>query len=189
MDRHDRNGSEVGLDDTRNVIQKDKNHRFHIITEGVYPQSEKEVALSADAKELFGIKVGDRITLNTPAGVLEYTVSGFYEDDTEFNDIIEGSCVYMNREAFDEVRSLNGVEASSQFYIRFEKEKGLKKTIAEMKEQYNLTDENVKENTAVLSLLGASTDERVNDLYPLANCLFCNHIDCRCFNDLRLHEQ
>lgn len=30
MDRHDRNGSEVGLDDTRNVIQK--NHRFHIIT-------------------------------------------------------------------------------------------------------------------------------------------------------------
>lgn len=114
----------------------------------------------------------DRIALNTPAGVLEYTVSGFYEDDTEFNDIIEGSCVYMNREAFDEVRSLNGVEASSQFYIRFEKEKGLKKTIAEMKEQYNLTDENVKENTAVLSLLGASTDERVSDLYPLAITCF-----------------
>ena len=141
-------------------------------TEGAYPQSGKEVALSADAKELFGIKVKDRIALNTPAGVLEYTVSGFYEDDTEFNDIIEGSCVYMNREAFDEVRSLNGVEASSQFYIRFEKEKGLKKTIAEMKEQYNLTDENVKENTAVLSLLGASTDERVSDLYPLAITCF-----------------
>ena len=116
--------------------------------------------------------MGDKITLNTPAGVLEYTVSGFYEDDTEFNDIIEGSCVYMNREAFDEVRSLNGVEALSQFYIRFEKEKGLKKTIAEMKEQYNLTDENVEENTAVLSLLGASTDERVSDLYPLAITCF-----------------
>lgn len=80
--------------------------------------------------------------------------------------------MYMNREAFDEVRSLNGVEASSQFYIRFEKEKGLKKTIAEMKEQYNLTDENVEENTAVLSLLGASTDERVSDLYPLAITCF-----------------
>lgn len=136
--------------------------------EGSYPQSEKEAALSADAKELFGIKTGDSITLNTPAGVFEYTVSGFYEDDTEFNDIIEGSCVYMNREAFDEVRSLNGVEASFQFYIRFGKENGLKKTIAEMKEQYNLTDENVKENTAVLSLLGASTNESVGDLYPLA---------------------
>lgn len=35
MDRHDRNGSEVGLDDIRNVIQKDKKHRFHIITGGI----------------------------------------------------------------------------------------------------------------------------------------------------------
>lgn len=140
--------------------------------EGSYPQNENEVAFSADAKELFGIKAGDSITLSTPEGVLEYTVSGFYEDDTEFNDIIEGSCVYMNREAFDEVRSLNGVEASSQFYIRFEKENGLKKTIAEMKEQYNLTDENVEENTAVLSLLGASTNESVNGLYPLAIACF-----------------
>ena len=141
-------------------------------TEGVYPQNENEVALSADAKELFSVKIGDEITLDTPVGDVKYTISGFYEDDTEFNDIIEGSCVYMNREAFDEVRSLNGVEASSQFYIRFEKEKGLKKTIAEMKEQYNLMDENVEENTAVLSLLGASTDERVRDLYPLAITCF-----------------
>lgn len=141
-------------------------------TEGSYPQNENEVALSADAKELFGIKIGDSITLNTPAEVFEYTVSGFYEDDTEFNDIIEGSCVYMNREAFDKVRSLNGVEASSQFYIRFQKENGLKKTIAKMKEQYNLTSENVIENTAVLSLLGASTNESINGLYPLAAACF-----------------
>lgn len=35
MDRHYRNGAEVGLNDTRNVIQKDKNHRFHLITGGV----------------------------------------------------------------------------------------------------------------------------------------------------------
>lgn len=33
-------------------------------TEGNYPQNEKEVVLSADAKELFGVKVGDSITLN-----------------------------------------------------------------------------------------------------------------------------
>lgn len=141
-------------------------------TEGSYPQNENEVALITDAKELFGIKIGDSITLNTPAGVFEYAVSGFCEDDTEFNDIIEGSCVYMNREAFDEVRSLNDVEASSQFYIRFQKENGLKKTIAKMKEQYNLTSENVIENTAVLSLLGASTNESINGLYPLAAACF-----------------
>jgi len=141
-------------------------------TDGAYPQNEKEVALSADAKELFGIKVGDGITLTTPAGDFDYTVSGFYEDDTEFNRIIDGSCVYMNRGAFDEIRSLNGAEPASQFYIRFQKENGLKKTIADIKQQYNLTSDNVNENMAVLGMLGASSNESMNQLYPLAAVCF-----------------
>lgn len=141
-------------------------------TEGAYPQNETEVALSADAKELYNIEVGDSITLNTPSGDFDYTVSGFYEDDTEFNSIIDGSCVYMNRAAFDEVRSSNGVEPASQYYIRFQSERGLKKAIADVKEQYSLTSENINENTAILSLLGASSNESINGLYPLAAVSF-----------------
>lgn len=141
-------------------------------TEGVYPQNENEVALSADAKELFRVKIGDEITLDTPVGDVKYTISGFYEDDTEFNDIIGGCCVFMNRKTFDEIRRLNGVESESQFYIRFQNENGLKKTIADMMQQYNLTAENVKENTAVLGMLGASSNESVNELYPLAAACF-----------------
>ena len=141
-------------------------------TEGVYPQNENEVALSADAKELFSVKIGDEITLDTPMGDVKYTISGFYEDDTEYNDIIGGCCVFMNRKAFDEIRRLNGVESESQFYIRFQNENGLKKTIADMMQQYNLTAENVKENTAVLGMLGASSNESVNGLYPLAVACF-----------------
>ena len=141
-------------------------------TEGVYPQNENEVALSADAKELFSVKIGDEITLDTPMGDVKYTISGFYEDDTEYNDIIGGCCVFMNRKAFDEIRRLNGIESASQFYIRFQNENGLKKTIADMMQQYNLTAENVKENTAVLGMLGASSNESVNGLYPLAVACF-----------------
>ena len=141
-------------------------------TEGVYPQNENEVALSADAKELFSVKIGDEITLDTPVGDVKYTISGFYEDDTEFNDIIGGCCVFMNRKTFDEIRRLNGVESESQFYIRFQNENGLKKTIADMMQQYNLTAENVKENTAVLGMLGASSNESVNELYPSAAACF-----------------
>lgn len=141
-------------------------------TEGVYPQNENEVALSADAKELFSVKIGDEITLDTPMGDVKYTISGFYEDDTEYNDIIGGCCVFMNRKAFDEIRRLNGIESASQFYIRFQNENGLKKTIADIMQQYNLTAENVKENTAVLGMLGARSNESVNGLYPLAVACF-----------------
>ena len=140
--------------------------------EGSYPQNEKEVALSADAKELFNVQIGDNIILNTPAGDFNYTISGFYEDDEDFNDIIDGTCMYMCRATFDEVRSLNGLESMSRFYVRFRNENGLKKTIADIKEQYSLTSENVNENTPVLSLLGASTNESVNALYPLAAACF-----------------
>lgn len=140
--------------------------------EGSYPQNEKEVALSADAKELFNVQIGDNIILNTPAGDFNYTISGFYEDDEDFNDIIDGTCVYMCRATFDEVRSLNGLESMSRFYVRFKNENGLKKTIANIQEQYSLTSENVSENTPVLSLLGASTNESINALYPLAVACF-----------------
>ena len=137
-------------------------------SEGSYPQTESEVALSMDAKELFGSKIGDRVILKTPEGDFEYTISGFYEDDKEFNDMIQGCCVYMNRTSFDEICSTNGVEEDSQFYIRFQKENGLKKTIENLKVQYHLTDE----NTAVLGFLGASSSETFNWLYPLvAVCL------------------
>ena len=140
--------------------------------EGSFPQTEKEVAVSADAKELLGVQLGGSIVLSTPAGDLSYTVSGFFEDDGEFNDIIDGVCVYMRRDAFDEVRELNGAEPASRFYIRFQSERGLKKAIADIKARYSLTTENVVENTAVLSLLGASSNESVNALYPLAISCF-----------------
>lgn len=140
--------------------------------EGSFPQTEKELAVSADAKELLGVQVGDSITLNTPAGDLSYTVSGFYADDGEFNDIIDGVCVYIRRDAFDEARELNGIEPAPQFYIRFQSEHGLKNTIADIKTRYSLTTENVIENTAVLSLLGASSNKSVNALYPLAIACF-----------------
>lgn len=136
--------------------------------EGSYPQNDKEVALSADAKELFGVEIGDNITLNTPVGELKFAISGFYEDDAEFNNIIEGTCVYMNRNSFEEICHLNEIEPVSQFYIRFRKENGLKKTIADMKQQYSLNDGDIVENKGVLSLLGASGNESVNGLYPLA---------------------
>lgn len=141
-------------------------------SEGSWPENETEAALSADAKELFHIEVGSRVVLNTPAGNLAYTVTGFYEDDEEFNDIIDGCCVYMNRTAFDKVCNLNGVEQEPQFYLRFEKERGLKKAIADLKEQYHLTSENVIENTGVLGMLGVSSSDSFKGIYPLAAVCF-----------------
>lgn len=136
--------------------------------EGTFPQNETEAALSADAKELFGYAVGDRITLHTPAGESSYTISGFYEDDEGLNQLLDGVCVYLNRAAFGQLCSQNGIAEDSMLYLRFASEHGLKKTIADFRQQYGLTGKNVTENTAVLGLLGASTSKTMTSFYPLA---------------------
>ena len=136
--------------------------------EGTFPQNEGEAALSADAKELFGLAVGDRVTLHTPAGDFDYTISGFYTDDADFNRLLGGVCVYLNRAAFGQLCSRNGIAEDAVLYLRFASERGLKKTIADFRQQYGLTGKNVTENTAVLGLLGASTSKTMASFYPLA---------------------
>ena len=140
--------------------------------EGSYPQNDKEIALSADAKELSGFHIGDNITLNTPSGNVDFTVSAFYQDDTELNERIDGYCAYMGQTAFGTICNLNGEDVSPKYYIQFTKDTNLRKVIADIKEQYGLQDENIDENTAVLGLTGASSNETVKNFYSLAAVCF-----------------
>lgn len=140
--------------------------------EGSYPVMDHEIALSADAKELFGVKVGDGVTLQTPAGAFDVTVSAFYEDDTEWNEIIDGCCVYLNRSAFRTICNSSGIDAATKYYLRFYKNADIKNGIADIKGQYGLTAENLDENTAVLGLMGASSNETMKNLYPMIIACF-----------------
>lgn len=136
--------------------------------EGSYPQNDNEILLSIDAKNLFEVGVNDTITLNTPAGDFHYIISGFCEDDTEFNNSIDGICMYMNRNTFYEIYSLNGVVSEPVYYIQFQDNVNFGKAIADIKEQYSLANENVEENMAVLGLSGASSNKIVKNIYLLA---------------------
>lgn len=141
-------------------------------TEGAFPQNDGEAMLSMDAQSKFGIHAGDRISLNTPAGDFDYTVSGFCEDEEDLNDIIDGFCVYMNREAFEKVRSSNGEEPQSAYYIQFKENTNLRKAIQEVRENYGIAEGKVGENTALLGLTGASGHKDVQGLYPMVIAVF-----------------
>lgn len=139
-------------------------------TEGSYPGDDSEAMLSADAKELFGVHTGDPVTVSTPAGDFNYTISGFCEDDTQFNKIINGSCIYINMSALNKISSVNNIEKNPVYYIQFKENEDLRKAVADVKEQYG--PENVDENTAVLGLSGASSNETAKNVYPLAAAAF-----------------
>lgn len=145
---------------------------WNCLEEGTYPQSDTEIMISMNAKNTLGVNIGDSITLTTPSGNMEYTISGFGSHDSEFNEIYDAFTVYMNRTALSKLCSINGINESPVYYIRFSSDSGITKRINEIKTDYGLTDEAVDENTALLAITGYSSNGYAQALYPLAAIVF-----------------
>ena len=142
------------------------------LEEGSYPQSDTEIMISLNAPKALGVNIGDSITLTTPSGNMEYTISGFGSHDTEFNEIYDAFTVYMNRAALSEICSKNDITESPVYYVRFSSDSGITKRIHEIKTDYALADEAVDENTALLAITGYSSNGYAQALYPLAAIVF-----------------
>lgn len=145
---------------------------YDCLEEGAYPQSDNEVMLSTNAKNILGVTIGDAVTVDTPSGSVDYTISGFGEHDPAFNKMYDAITVYMNRMAFSKVCELNNREVSPIYYIRFTTNRGTTNHINEIKKDFGLADEAIDENTALLGITGYSSNRYAQALYPLAAALF-----------------
>ena len=129
----------------------------HGMEEGRYPQSDDEIVLSSNAKLALNVQLGDSVTLYTPAGNTDFTVSGFGSDDKEY---FQGQtylvAVYMTQPAFTAVMERNGITSSPVCYVQFQSAAKASKAMSEIKENYNLPKESISENTAVMGIEGHS---------------------------------
>ena len=145
----------------------------HGMEEGSYPQSDGEVVLSSNAKLALNVQIGDNVTLYTPAGNADFTVSGFGSDDKEY---FQGQtylvAVYMTQPAFTAVMERNSITASPVCYVQFQSAAKAFKAMSEIQEQYNLPKESISENTAVMGIAGHSRNTSVNGFYQTAAILF-----------------
>ena len=142
------------------------------LKEGNYPLYDNEVMLSLNAKDALNIRLGDSIILNTPSGSMDFKVSGFGEHDSEFNRLFDTVTVYMNRSAFSKLSEANGRELSPVYYVHFKTDASVKKSIENLKKIEGITEENIKENTGVLGIIGYSNNKYAQNLYPVAGILF-----------------
>lgn len=143
------------------------------IEEGTYPQSDGEVVLSSNAKLALQVQCGDRITVDTPAGNTDFTVSGFGTDDKEY---YQGQtylvAVYMTPSAYNAIMEKNGITASPACYVQFQNASKASKAISELLRRYALPEDSVSENTAVMGIAGKSSSQSVNGFYETAAILF-----------------
>lgn len=141
------------------------------LTEGHFPIKENEILLSNRAKELISKNIGDTITIHTPAGDFDYTISGFGGDVTISTDAdIVGA--FLNWDSFRDLVEAEGSKLAPVFYVRFAENVNIRKAIAELRQTEGFTAETLSENTALLGLTGFSSDSYMMGIYLVAAILF-----------------
>lgn len=142
--------------------------------EGTYPQNDHEVMLNEIAGERLGVRVGDSITIHTPAGDFDYAVTGFCVDEWQlYNTKYDGVCAYMSLNALMEICEANGYTANDEvLYVQFAKGTDIKEAVAGLKGQYGLSDGNIEENKVTMGMAGASSNQTINGFYGLAAGVF-----------------
>ena len=146
----------------------------HGVTAGVFPENDDEILLSPNAAAAFGAQAGSRVTLHTPAGDKTFTVSGFGTDDKAYyanQTYLVG--VYMTQSAFTSLMEQNGVtDTAPVYYVQFQDAAKAARAITELQSSYQLSEENIAENTAVLGMAGQSRNESMKNFYGIAAILF-----------------
>ena len=149
------------------------NQLSNTLEEGDFPQRDNEVMLSSNAKLTLDVEIGDTVTIETPAGTADFTIAGFGSDDREY---YQGQtylvAVYMTRTEFTSLMEQNGISLNPTCYVQFQNASKASDAIMEIKEQYDLSEESISENTAIMGIAGQSNDDSVKNIYGLAAILF-----------------
>ena len=143
------------------------------LEEGSLPQSDNDIMLSSNARLALDVKIGDHVTVKTPSGDTDFTVCGFGSDDA---DTYQGQtylvAVYMTRDAYRSIMEQNNIPMNPSCYIQFQDVSKASGIIAEIRQQYDLPEEAISENTAVMGLAGQSSNESMKNIYGIAAVLF-----------------
>lgn len=162
---HEKSCVVVGADEA--ILTKIYNN----LTEGHYPEKSDEILLSNRAKEQLSLNIGDAVTLCTPAGDFNYTISGFGGDVTiSTNADVVGAL--LNWDAFQNLARAEGSKLQPVCFVRFDENVNVRKVIAELRQTYGLSDDTLSENTALMGLTGFSSDSYVMGMYLVAAILF-----------------
>ncbi|MDE5908207.1 MAG: ABC transporter permease [Lachnospiraceae bacterium] len=143
------------------------------LEEGSLPQGDNDIMLSSNARLALDVKIGDHVTVKTPSGDTDFTVCGFGSDDAEY---YQGQtymvAVYMMRDAYISIMEQNHIPINPSCYIQFQDVSKASGITSEIRQQYDLPEENISENTAIMGLAGQSSNKSMHNIYGIAAVLF-----------------
>ena len=143
------------------------------LEEGSLPQSDNDIMLSSNARLALDVKIGDHVTVKTPSGNTDFTVCGFGSDDAEYyQEQTYLVAVYMMRDAYISIMEQNNIPVNPSCYIQFQDVSKASGITSEIRRQYDLPEEDISENTAIMGLAGQSSNKSMHNIYGIAVVLF-----------------
>ena len=146
------------------------------IRDGAFPQDDHEAMVTEIAKTMLGLRIGDPISVYGPDGTShEFTISGFTKNAAKtMKEDSYALCLTTQafRSLYPGVTNGQPAEYNSIFFVQFSAHSNIHNTIADMKSQLGLSDEQVSENTKLLGLLGQSGNSFMMQIYSSAAVLF-----------------
>lgn len=138
------------------------------ITEGEYPDTPNEIAVSSSFKNTASVSLNETIALCKPDGnTTDYLIVGFL-NDTETSRLITGNTpiVVMTPEGLGTLAVNNAIE---NYVIQFSRLCNIPDIINDIKAGNNLSDEQITENIPLLSIQGQLEGKTgVNQIYQVA---------------------
>lgn len=146
------------------------------LEEGVFPKAHNEVLVTGNVKQMLGVSIGDSIAVESPDGnKLIFTISGFLKNSAY---IMSGDfySIFLKTEDYCAIypNVVDGEPADYgiMFFTQFTNTRNIQGKIANLKEQCNLSDEQVSSNNSLLGLLGQSRIPFLMQVYVAAAVLF-----------------
>ena len=134
------------------------------IKEGHFPEKPDEAVVSENMKEQLRLKTGDKITLRTPEGGLEYTVSGI-TGDTSMIMKWDVFGIFLNTEGYRASFMKETETKDMEYYVQFQSFVNIQKSIKNICESFSLPENRVGENAKLLGLMLQSDDTYMLQLY------------------------
>lgn len=140
------------------------------VIEGSFP-AEHQIVCADSIRDRLGVSVGDRLTITGPTGeTYPFTISGFFHT-TSMLTRADAFGVFVNMETFDAYFATEEMTKDRVYYVQFVPHCNIQKTIADIRDQFDLTKEQVGQNTYLLGLMFQSGDSYLIRIYLIVGIL------------------
>ena len=148
---------------------------FAALDKGSFPANGDEALVTNNAKNMLHLEIGEQIVITMPDGSERaYTISGFMNNTVGIMSRDSyGVCLPTEsfRAIYPDGASSNPADYTMRL-LQFKSTRNIQSNIAEIKQQFGLSDEQVSENTELLGLLGQSSNSFMLQVYAVAAILF-----------------